>query len=69
VGGMSKPLDTMSNGELRTACERMLRPCATCGHAEIDHRHDDARNTRCSVDLGDDVRIVPCGCRAYEVQP
>ena len=65
---MTAPLHTMSAGQLRSEVERMLRPCASCGHAQIDHRHPDERNTRCSVDHGDDVRIVPCGCQAYEVQ-
>jgi hypothetical protein len=61
-------LDTMSAGQLRTAVERMLRPCATCGHAEIDRLHHASTRTNCAVDLGGE-QCQPCACERFEVSP
>jgi hypothetical protein len=64
---MSKRIDEMSASELRTQCEAWLRPCATCGHASIDHRHHSSERTHCAVDMGGE-KSEPCACNTYEVR-
>jgi hypothetical protein len=48
--------------------DRMLLACARCGHAEIDHRHDDPRHTRCAIDMGGE-QCQPCACERFEEAP
>ena len=63
-----KPFITQTAAEQRSQVERWLRPCARCGHAQIDHQHAHTERTHCAIDMGGE-QSEPCGCDAYEVQP